>query len=126
MRYIQPPPTPLPSSYADVAKHNQIQTDETTTTIAQHPTTLPTKHHGPQPTNNACHSIKMKDKFIRIAQWNANGLMRHQEKLKIFLKMNAINIILVKLNSLTKATASSLSINYIKQRTAPPMEEQPF
>jgi hypothetical protein len=35
MRNIQPPPTPLPRSYADVAKHNQIQTDETTATLAQ-------------------------------------------------------------------------------------------
>jgi hypothetical protein len=35
MRNIQPPPTPLPRSYADVAKHNQIQTDETTTILAE-------------------------------------------------------------------------------------------
>jgi hypothetical protein len=32
---MQPPPTPLPRSYTDVAKHYQLQTDETTTTLAQ-------------------------------------------------------------------------------------------
>jgi exonuclease III len=37
----------------------------------------------------------MKDKLIRIAQWNANGLLRHQEELKIFLTMNVIDIILI-------------------------------
>jgi exonuclease III len=37
----------------------------------------------------------MKDKLIWIAQWNANGLLRHQEGLKIFLTINAIDIILI-------------------------------
>jgi hypothetical protein len=37
----------------------------------------------------------MKDTFIRIAQWNTNGLLRHQKELKIFLKINSIDIIFI-------------------------------
>jgi hypothetical protein len=33
--------------------------------------------------------------FLRIAQWNANGLQHHQEELKIFLKANNVDILLI-------------------------------
>jgi exonuclease III len=33
--------------------------------------------------------------FLRIAQWNANGLQNHQEEIKIFLKINAIDNLLI-------------------------------
>jgi exonuclease III len=32
---------------------------------------------------------------LRIAQWNANGLQQHKEKVKLFLKQNLIDILLV-------------------------------
>jgi exonuclease III len=34
-------------------------------------------------------------KFLRIAQWNANGLLNHREKIKIFLDINATDILLI-------------------------------
>jgi exonuclease III len=34
-------------------------------------------------------------KFLRIAQWNANGLLNHQEEINIFLNINAIDILLI-------------------------------
>jgi exonuclease III len=39
-------------------------------------------------------SIKT-DKFLRIAQWNANGLQNHKEEIKLFLKQNFIDILLI-------------------------------
>jgi hypothetical protein len=33
--------------------------------------------------------------FLRIAQWNANGLQNHKEELTIFLKQNCIEILLI-------------------------------
>ena len=35
------------------------------------------------------------NKFLRIAQWNANGLQNHKEELTIFLKQNYIDILLI-------------------------------
>jgi exonuclease III len=32
---------------------------------------------------------------LRIAQWNSNGLQQHKEEVKIFLKQNLIDILLV-------------------------------
>jgi exonuclease III len=32
---------------------------------------------------------------LRIAQWNANGLQQHKEEVKLFLKQNLIDILLV-------------------------------
>ncbi|KAF2885162.1 hypothetical protein ILUMI_21007 [Ignelater luminosus] len=34
-------------------------------------------------------------KFIRIAQWNANGILQYKNKVEIFLHHNLINILLV-------------------------------
>ncbi|PNF23349.1 hypothetical protein B7P43_G14061 [Cryptotermes secundus] len=34
-------------------------------------------------------------KFLRIAQWNANGLPNHQADIKIFLNINSIDILLI-------------------------------
>ena len=35
------------------------------------------------------------NKFLRIAQWNANGLPNHKEDLTIFLKQNYIDLLLI-------------------------------
>jgi len=35
------------------------------------------------------------NKFLRITQWNANGLQNHKEELTIFLKQNYIDILLI-------------------------------
>jgi len=35
------------------------------------------------------------NKFLRIAQWNANGLQNHKEELIIFLKQNYIDKLLI-------------------------------
>jgi exonuclease III len=40
-------------------------------------------------------------KFLRIAQWNANGLQNHHEELQLFLNINAIDILLVSETQLT-------------------------
>jgi peptide subunit release factor 1 (eRF1) len=34
-------------------------------------------------------------KFLRLAQWNDNGLVNHQEEIKIFLNVNAVDILLI-------------------------------
>lgn len=34
-------------------------------------------------------------KYIRIAQWNANGLLKHKEEIKIFLETNFIDVLLI-------------------------------
>lgn len=34
-------------------------------------------------------------KFIRIALWNANGLLQHKDEVQIFLEHNSIDILLV-------------------------------
>ena len=34
-------------------------------------------------------------KFLRIAQWNANGLAQHEGKIQLFLQQNKIDILLV-------------------------------
>jgi len=38
-------------------------------------------------------SIKI-DNFLRIAQWNANGLQSHKEEIQFFLNQNCIDIFL--------------------------------
>jgi hypothetical protein len=39
--------------------------------------------------------INKKNKFLRIAQWNANGLQNLKEETKLFLKQNFIDILLI-------------------------------
>jgi exonuclease III len=34
-------------------------------------------------------------KFVKIALWNANGLLEHKDGIKIFLDHNAVDILLV-------------------------------
>jgi len=34
-------------------------------------------------------------KFLRIAQWNANGLAQHKGEVQLFLQQNKIDILLV-------------------------------
>ena len=34
-------------------------------------------------------------KFLRVAQWNANGLHPHIEEVKLFLKHNNIDVMLI-------------------------------
>jgi exonuclease III len=34
-------------------------------------------------------------KFVKIALWNANGLLQHKDEIEIFLDHNAIDILLV-------------------------------
>jgi exonuclease III len=41
------------------------------------------------------------NKFLRIAQWNSNGLQNHKEELTIFLKQNYIDILLITETHLT-------------------------
>lgn len=43
-------------------------------------------------------------KFIRIAQWNANGLPNHKEDIKLFLEQNFIDILLVSETHFTDRT----------------------
>lgn len=35
------------------------------------------------------------DNFLRIAQWNANGLPNHKEEVKLFLNQNYVDILLI-------------------------------
>ena len=37
-------------------------------------------------------------KFLRIAQWNANGLAQHKGEVQLFLQQNKIDILLVSEN----------------------------
>jgi exonuclease III len=34
-------------------------------------------------------------KFVKVALWNANGLLHHKDEIKIFLDHNAVDILLV-------------------------------
>jgi exonuclease III len=53
------------------------------------------------------------NKFLRIAQWNANGLQNHKEELIIFLKQNYIDIVLISETHFTyKTTAAYQVTNY--------------
>jgi exonuclease III len=37
----------------------------------------------------------MTAKFLRIAQWNANGLHSHKEEIQLFLDQNVIDVMLI-------------------------------
>jgi exonuclease III len=43
-------------------------------------------------------------KFIKIALWNANGLVQHKDEIKTFLDHNAIDILLVSETHFTDRT----------------------
>jgi exonuclease III len=59
-------------------------------------------------------------KFIKIAQWNANGLQNHQEEIKIFLKINAIDILIISKIHFTDKSYINIP-NYIIYQTNHPM-----
>ena len=44
------------------------------------------------------------DKFLRIAQWNANGLAQHKDEVQLFLQHNKIDILLVSETHFTTKT----------------------
>jgi len=43
-------------------------------------------------------------KFLRIAQWNANGLAQHKDEVQLFLQHNKIDILLVSETHFTAKT----------------------
>jgi exonuclease III len=53
-------------------------------------------------------SIKI-DKFLRIAQWNANGLQNHKEQIKLFLNQNFTDILLIRKTHFTTKNYFSIS-----------------
>ena len=43
-------------------------------------------------------------KFLRVAQWNANGLAQHKEEVQLFLRHNKIDILLISETHFTTKT----------------------
>jgi hypothetical protein len=43
-------------------------------------------------------------KFLKVALWNANGVLQHEDEIKIFLDHKAIDILLVSATHFTDST----------------------
>jgi exonuclease III len=44
----------------------------------------------------------MTAKFLRIAQWNTNGLHSHKEEIQLFLDQNVVDVMLISETHFTK------------------------
>lgn len=54
-------------------------------------------------------------KFLRIAQWNANGLVQHKEEIILFLKENFIDILLISKSHFTTESYMNIPTKCIIQ-----------
>lgn len=59
------------------------------------------------------------DKFLRIAQWNANGLLKHRDEIILFLKQNFIDIMLISETHFTEKSYFKIP-NYLTYYTNHP------
>lgn len=59
------------------------------------------------------------DKFLIIAQWNANGLLKHKDEIMLFLKQNFIDILLISETHFTEKSYFKIP-NYVTYHTNHP------
>jgi hypothetical protein len=103
VRNIQPLEMAQPRNYAETTMRNLPQTEHTTSILTKFLDEFKNLIQQLLQQNTMVLNMlttlvkktKYMAKFLRVTQWNANGLLNHQEEIKIFLNINATDILLI-------------------------------
>jgi hypothetical protein len=82
-------------------------------------TTIPANGHYDQPSYHRGHETEIMANFLRLALWNANGLIQHAEELKTFISLHNTDVMLISETHFTEKCYLKL-LNYTVYHTNHP------